>query len=125
HMRSRPRNRALPSNHYATMSTEQIAAMPVKALADKDCTLFLWATTPKLPDALAVMAAWGFTYVTTGFVWVKLGADGKVRRPALGAYTKQNAELCLIGKRGNPARLRKARNVNQIIMARPREHSRK
>ena len=48
-----------------------------------------------------------------------------VRRPALGAYTKQNAELCLIGKHGNPVHLRKARNVNQIIMTRPREHSRK
>jgi N6-adenosine-specific RNA methylase IME4 len=49
------------------------ADRPLKVLkvpgAD-DCVLFLWATIPMLPQALEVMAAWGFTYKSQ-FVWVK------------------------------------------------------
>lgn len=125
HMRSRPKNRALPSNHYATLNKREIAALPVAEQAAQDSVLLLWATTPRLPEAFEVMKAWGFEYVTTAFAWVKTGSDGDIRRPALGAYTKQNIELCLLGKRGKPHTLRKARDVGQIILARPREHSRK
>ena len=32
--------------HYPTMSIEQLCALPVKEIADKDCILFLWATFP-------------------------------------------------------------------------------
>lgn len=115
----------LPTNHYPTMTAKQIALLPVSAQAADVSVLFLWATTPRLREALTVMDAWGFEYVTTAFVWVKLGRDGRIRRPALGAYTKQNAEFCLLGKMGAPAHLRKARNVNQILETVPREHSRK
>lgn len=57
-------------HHYPTMSLEQICALDVKSLADRDAVLFMWATFPLLPDALEVVAAWGFKY-KTAFVWDK------------------------------------------------------
>ena len=38
--------------HYPTMELENIMALPVGELTDKDCALFLWATLPMLQEAL-------------------------------------------------------------------------
>jgi N6-adenosine-specific RNA methylase IME4 len=53
------------------MPVSEIAALPVADLVADDCALFLWATWPTLPDAFEVMRAWGFSYRTCAFVWVK------------------------------------------------------
>ena len=52
----------LTENHYETMSLEDICNLPVQQIADKNCYLFLWATSPTLKEALQVMESWGFTY---------------------------------------------------------------
>lgn len=78
-------------NHYPTMSLDAIAALAVPA-AD-DCVLFLWATVPMLPEALKVMAAWGFTY-KSHFVWVK-------DKAGTGYWNRNRHELLLIGTRGS------------------------
>lgn len=57
--------------HYPTMSLEEICALPVAELADKDSALFLWTTFPKLKESFRVMDAWGFTYRTLAFLWLK------------------------------------------------------
>ena len=31
----------------------------------------MWATFPNITEAIKVMEAWGFTYKTAAFVWVK------------------------------------------------------
>jgi N6-adenosine-specific RNA methylase IME4 len=55
--------------HYAVMSYEALAALPVKELAaPSGCHLFLWTSGPFLPQALALMAAWGFKYSTRAFI---------------------------------------------------------
>jgi len=33
-----------PEKHYTTMSIDEICAIDVKSLRDKNCALFLWAT---------------------------------------------------------------------------------
>ena len=53
------------------MSIDELCALPVEALAAKDCLLFLWATFPMLPEALQLIRAWGFTFKTVAFVWLK------------------------------------------------------
>src|SRR5581483_6854409 len=110
---------------YPTMSLNDIKALPVSAIANpKCCVLFLWATGPKLPEALDVLHAWGFEYATIGFVWVKLNPNGEGIYSGLGHYTKSNVELCLIGRRGRcPPVLDKA--VKQVVLAPRGEHSRK
>ena len=54
------------------MSIDELCALPVETLAEKDCLLFLWATFPQLPEALRLIWAWGFTFKTVAFVWLKL-----------------------------------------------------
>lgn len=80
-------------NHYATSVTEAIAARPVGTIAADDCALFLWATVPMLPDALAVMAAWGFSYKSHA-IWHK-------DRIGTGYWFRNRHELLLVGTRGN------------------------
>ena len=62
--------------YYDTQSLDDIRRLPVGELSAKDCTLFLWAVLPNLPDALELIAGWGFTFKTVGFVWVKQNKSG-------------------------------------------------
>lgn len=79
-------------NHYPTSTTAEIAARPVQDIAADDCVLFLWATVPMLPDALSVMAAWGFTY-KSHVIWNK-------DRIGTGYWFRNKHELLLVGTKG-------------------------
>ncbi len=116
--------------HYGTMSIEDIAALPVTDLAAPDCVLFMWATWPTLPDALKVIAAWGFEYKTAAFDWMKasvstidLFPDPKSADMKLGHWTRSNSEPCLLATRGKPKRLNA--DVRMGIIESGRQHSRK
>lgn len=97
-------------HRYPTMKTKDICALDVAALAADDCVLLLWATLPLLPDALAVVAAWGFEF-KSAIPWIKLADDPRrdlwgewryVPQYGTGFWVRCCAELVLIGKRGNP-----------------------
>lgn len=98
-----------PEAHYRTMPLAEIAALPVEALAAPDCLLWLWAVNPKLPEALEVVSAWGFTFKTAG-TWVKRTARG---RDAFGTgYILRSAsEPFLIATRGKPKTTRATRSM--------------
>jgi site-specific DNA-methyltransferase (adenine-specific) len=108
---------------YPTMSLEEICAMPVNQIAEKNTSLFMWATMPMLKEALQVISAWGFKYTTCAFTWVKLNPSGNGIYSGLGHWTNGNAELCLFAKRGAPKRV--AKNVKQIVMSPRGRHSAK
>ena len=110
-------------NHYPTMSIEELKALPVKALADKDCALFLWITFPMLQEAWSLMEAWGFQYKTAAFVWLKVNRRTDSLFYGLGWWTRSNAELCLLATKGNPRR--QANDVHQVIISRIEAHSKK
>lgn len=110
-------------NHYPTMTQAQIEALPVEAMAADDCALFMWAVMPQLPEALAVIKAWGFEYKTCAFVWVKQTKDEERFATGMGYWTRANAEICLLATRGSPARLNA--DVHQVIASPRMEHSRK
>jgi len=55
-----PKDEPMP---YETMSIEEIKALNVASLADKNCELYLWTTQKYLPDAFEVLKAWGFKYL--------------------------------------------------------------
>ena len=55
-------------NHYPTATVEEICAHQPNV--KEDAVLLLWATAPKLTEALRVMTAWCFRYVTSA-VWDK------------------------------------------------------
>lgn len=102
---------------------EDIKRLPVRELADKDCALFLWVTFPMLCDAWGVMEAWGFSFKTVAFVWIKLNRKTDGIFWGLGHWTRANAELCLLATRGHPKR--QSCNVHQVIISHIEEHSKK
>lgn len=112
---------ALGGKTYPTMSLEEIKTLPIPNISDKDCILFLWVTMPLLQEGLDVMQAWGFTYTTCAFVWVKLNPLGEGIYSGLGHWVNGNAELCLLGKKGRPQRI--AKNIKQIVFAPRGRHS--
>lgn len=118
------KTRGAAEKHYRTMSTAELCALPVPALAAPDAVLLMWATWPTMIDALRVGAAWGFEYKTAGFVWVKTTADGK--RPAfgMGHYTRANSEPLLLFRRGKGTKRVNA-SVRQVVFAPRGRHSAK
>ncbi len=108
-MRSAKGYAKAPEGQYETMSQAKIAAMPVELLAAPDCLLWLWAVNPKLPEALEVVAAWGFTFKTAG-TWVKRTKHG---RDAFGTgyILRSSNEPFLIATRGRPKTTRATRSM--------------
>lgn len=109
-------------SHYDCMALEDIAALPVLDLAAKDCALVMWATAPMLPQAIAVMKAWGFTFKTAGS-WAKRSKTGEKWAFGTGYVFRSAAEFFLVGTVGKPKV--KSRSIRNLIVAPVREHSRK
>lgn len=100
--------------HYKTMAFERLQNLDVLSLAEPDCVLFLWVTAPLLKEGIATGEAWGFTYKSIGFSWVKRNKN--VDSWAIGqglTATRGNVELCLTFTRGKPERLHKG--VGQVL----------
>ena len=122
-----------PECHYSTMSHEELCSLPVGQLASGDCLLVMWSTWPHLEQAMAVMAAWGFTFKTGG-AWIKRTTTGKAAF-GTGYLLRSASEPFLVGTIGNPSiTSRSERNVIEpadpeafppLIDAERREHSRK
>lgn len=101
---------------YATLSLEDLMGLPVPEICDKDAVLFLWAVTPLLPEAFAVMKAWGFEYKSK-ITWEKTGRLG------MGFWFRVQTEELLFGVKGKvPAFGCQERN---IVRAPIGEHSEK
>jgi N6-adenosine-specific RNA methylase IME4 len=87
--------------------------------------LYLWCPNTLLPDGLAVMKAWGFTY-KSNLVWHKIRKDGGSDGRGVGFYFRNVTELILFGVRGKNARtLPPGRSQVNFLATRKREHSRK
>ncbi len=104
-------------NQYPTMELDAICALPVQDVTTDDAVLFLWATSPKLAEALRVVEAWGFVYRTC-MVWDK-------ERIGMGYYARQQHELLLIATRGQPPAPAPEARPPSVIRAPRGEHSAK
>ena len=124
--------------HYSTMGANDIAALPVKNISADDAVLFLWATYPKIEEALQLIKAWGFKYKSIAFQWVKLNRSIQINNLqittiqeifkkscffGLGRWTRGNSECCLIAVKGKPHRI--SASVGQLIFAPLTRHSAK
>jgi site-specific DNA-methyltransferase (adenine-specific) len=102
---------------------DEIKALPIPELADENCVLFMWCTFPYLEDQIKLFSHWGFKYRTLGFSWIKTNSKNGKPFFGVGYYAKSNAEVCLMGMKGQ---LKTASNsVSSCIIAPRREHSRK
>ena len=117
-----PEHRRL--QRYPTLSTPEIAALPVADLASRAAHLYLWVPNALLADGLAVMAAWGFRY-TTNLVWYKTRRDGGPDGRGVGFYFRNVTELLLFGVCGRLRTLSAGRSQVNLLASPKREHSRK
>lgn len=110
------------NDHYGTVTTADLSAIPVADWAAQDCALFLWTVDSHIEQAIELARAWGFSYKTRAFTWLKLTSRGN-RQIGMGYWTRKETELCLLFTRGTPRRVGKG--VREVIEAPRREHSRK
>lgn len=107
------------------MTLGDIKAMPVADAATATAHLYLWVPNALLPDGLAVMSSWGFTY-KSNLVWFKTRKDGGPDGRGVGFYFRNVTEVLLFGIRGKDARTERAgRTQVNLLSVRKREHSHK
>lgn len=112
-------------SRYATMTLEEIKALPVSRVVQEPAHLYLWVPNALLPEGLQVLAAWGFQY-KSNIAWLKIRKDGEPDGRGVGFYFRNVTEMLLFGVRGKNARtLAPARSQVNVIKTRKREHSRK
>lgn len=104
-------------NQYPTMELGDICVLPIGKITTPDCILFMWATSPKLAEAMSVLKAWGFIYRTCA-VWVK-------DKIGMGYYFRQQHELLLVATKGNIPVPQPSARVSSIIEGKREKHSAK
>jgi len=102
-------------NHYPTADIAEICTHVPNAKPDS--ILFLWATAPKIPEALQVMSAWGFTFKTSA-VWDK-------EIIGMGYWFRGQHELLLVGVKGSPGATPEAARRSSIFREKRGPHSKK
>lgn len=109
---------------YATMTLDDIKALPITNMANDKSHLYLWVPNALIKEGLDVMEAWGFTY-KTNLVWYKIRKDGDPDGRGVGFYFRNVTELILFGVRGSMRTLKPGRRQVNLLATRKREHSRK
>jgi N6-adenosine-specific RNA methylase IME4 len=103
---------------YPSMTVEEIAALPVRDLAETDAHLYLWTTNRYLQDAFGIVKGWGFRYSQL-LIWAKTPMG-----QGPGGTFAQNAEFIIFARRGT---LKHKRRLDTVWFNWPRttKHSRK
>ena len=124
---SKTNSRGMAKQHYDTMNTNEICELPIRKICTDKAVCFMWATFPNITGALKVMDAWGFEYKTAAFVWIKKNKKSDSLFWGMGAYTRANAEVCLLGisKDTKASKVVKSHAVHQVIEAKIKRHSEK
>ncbi len=104
------------ADHYSLMSIRDLCALPVRDLAEDNAVLFMWTTSPILPEAFTVMDAWGFEYKSS-FVWDKI-------RHNMGHYNSVRHEFLLVCVRGS-CQPDVPKLFDSVVSIERTEHSRK
>lgn len=97
---------------YDVMGIDDICNIPVQTIAADDCALFMWGTMPKLDEGLRLIQAWGFTYKTVAFTWIKHTKQNHLFW-GMGRWTRSNPELVFLATKGHPKRI--SAGVHSVI----------
>jgi len=108
---------------YKTQGLDWIKSLPISDIAGKDCALFLWITMPHLEHIKDVVNAWGFTYKTCAFTWIKKNKKSNTNFWGMGSWTRANPELLILATKGKPSRV--SAGVHSVVEALVERHSKK
>ena len=100
---------------YATMSQQELLALPIPNWAASKCHLYLWTTNAFMPQANELVAAWGFAHKTI-LTWVK-------PRIGFGQYFRNRTEHVLFAIKGDLAV--RCHNISTVFEAPQGKHSEK
>jgi N6-adenosine-specific RNA methylase IME4 len=102
-------------NNYPTATIEDICKHAPKTT--ENAILFLWATAPKLREAMQVVDAWGFEYKTHA-IWDKC-------KIGMGYWFRGQHELLIVATKGNASPPIAENRVSSIFKEARGEHSKK
>ena len=103
--------------HYPTMSSESIAQIPVDSIADEDCVLFMWTTSPTMPEAFGLLKEWGFAY-RSQCIWAK-------DKIGLGFWFRNQHEILIVAIKGKVPAPAHGAQWPSLIQAARGKHSEK
>jgi N6-adenosine-specific RNA methylase IME4 len=107
-------------NQYPTATVDDICEHITASwapLVSENAVLFLWATAPKLREAIKVMEAWGFEYKTHA-CWDK-------ETMGMGYWFRGQHELLLVGTQGTMSPPEQSARVSSMFREKRRGHSQK
>lgn len=106
-------------NQYPTMTLDEICALgeQLNERCFPDALLFLWVPSPKVPQGIVVLKAWGFEYKTCA-IWDK-GTIG------MGYYFRQQHELLFVAARGKPLVPPESDRPSSVLKYKRGKHSEK
>jgi len=102
-------------NQYPTMSLQEIQNLTIPTAPN--CVLYLWATAPKLSEAMSVLVSWGFDYRTCA-IWDK-------EIIGMGYWFRGQHELLLVGVKGNFSPPPQSMRISSVYKERRTKHSKK
>jgi len=102
---------------YQMMSEEEIINFPINDFADKQCDLFLWTITSKIPFCFELLKKWGFRYMDF-FAW-----DKEIGVPVNGIYRR--VEWIIYAYRGKMGINKKGKFIPSMFREKRGKHSRK
>lgn len=107
--------------HYDVMTPDQLKKLPVPKICKENSLLFMWAIANRLVEAIELMNHWGFYYMDTAFVWIKLTSSNKLHFGLGKTSTRRSCEFVLLGARyGSSVPERKSKAVPQVFFEKMR-----
>ena len=103
---------------YDSMTIDVMKQLPINEIANDNCLLFMWVTSPFLKIGIDLLSDWNFDFSTVAFVWYK-------EKTNPGSYTLSETELCIVAKKGKIPQPRGSRKERQFLSEIRTEHSKK
>lgn len=100
---------------YPTMELKELKKLKIPS--DTNALIFMWATAPKLREALELMDAWNFEYKTHA-IWDK-------QKIGMGYWFRGQHELLMVGVRGDFSPPKQKDRVSSVFRIPRTAHSKK
>lgn len=112
------------SEHYESMSLQDLKRMDISSLTEKDACCFMWVTDSHLKEGIELMEKWGFKFKTIAFTWVKTTNKGNYC-VNVAPWTLKSTEICLFGTKGAMTKFKKHNSIHNLVFAPRGRHSAK